>query len=340
MAESLQQQVFDLMAAFEQTSTTLRNHEGFAWGIFDRLSALGNVQDAAERFRLWKGNFEAAHGGFDTGSLAQHLGNTVAIYHRIEEILHELKALLESIRSPQQISFADSRGSSIGCPDDNDDDNDQLLLELKSLAPTREAHADWTLLSMRDIVTRLWKVTRMMKKTVTPDIYDRAQAVQDGKIDNQYDIQHVRERFKDGQAEDWLIVRLGSAITNRRQFLKYCEGRREWQPLSTAPKETVACYPRATISHGSVDKVATTISWSPNRVGSTSSADLTGLSRVQDGSDDTLSQSTLAPSLPESEDSTALREPTLSDVNAYLQDRFSCPYCHKWKTCKSDLEWK
>ncbi|KAF7874804.1 hypothetical protein EAF04_001978 [Stromatinia cepivora] len=95
--------------------------------------------------------------------------------------------------------------------------------------------------SMKDANTNLLKLSMVIRSSPNRDDYLKAATRY--RSDASYDIGHVRE--KHGSAKgiaDWLIVRLGKAITRRRQYLKYREDHhwkltRDWDNVATLEKE-------------------------------------------------------------------------------------------------------
>jgi hypothetical protein len=72
-----------------------------------------------------------------------------------------------------------------------------------------------------DDIGHLFKVAALIGKSIARDRYARAETASKEKFDDQYDIAHVKAKFQHGKPPDWLLVRLGQAITKRRQYIKY-----------------------------------------------------------------------------------------------------------------------
>jgi hypothetical protein len=70
-------------------------------------------------------------------------------------------------------------------------------------------------------ISHLFKVAALVGKSIARDRYARAETASKERFDDQYDIAHVKAKFRQGKAPDWLSLRLGQAITKRRQYIKY-----------------------------------------------------------------------------------------------------------------------
>jgi hypothetical protein len=83
-------------------------------------------------------------------------------------------------------------------------------------------------------IGHLFRVAALIGKSIARDRYARAETASKEKFDDQYDIAHVKAKFRQGKAPDWLLLRLGRAITKRRQYIKYVREHRsriDHQPL-------------------------------------------------------------------------------------------------------------
>jgi hypothetical protein len=77
-------------------------------------------------------------------------------------------------------------------------------------------------LSVGDIITSLFKVSMLVQKATTRDRYAKAASAKDAAFLAEFDIRHVADKYPKLRAQPWLLKRLGHAITQRRQFLRYC----------------------------------------------------------------------------------------------------------------------
>lgn len=126
-------------------------------------------------------------------------------------------------------------------PDDDSsyeslDGGDDLLVRTKSEAQ-----------DILDIASHcvggLFRITALIKKATPRDRFGKALRDRRSPFTDQFDINYIQERYPKLAGEDskWLRERLGHAITNRRQYLRYCREHRERleAPLPPMPAMTV-----------------------------------------------------------------------------------------------------
>jgi hypothetical protein len=77
-------------------------------------------------------------------------------------------------------------------------------------------------LSVGDIITSLFKVSMLVKKATKRDRYAKAASAKDDPFLVEFDIRHIADKYPKVRSQPWLLERLGKAITQRRQFLRYC----------------------------------------------------------------------------------------------------------------------
>jgi hypothetical protein len=181
----------------------------------------------------------------------------------------------------------------------------------------------------------------LAKSTVT-DRYAKSEASSRRKLNPSYDIAHVREKFKDARPEEWLIERLGKAITKRRQYLIYCQCHREkLAHPSQLQRNTQISRDGATEmrSQSQRKSVQETRHTRPSAIQTTaSSLGPVDLGLVDDGFDDTRSYSTMATSVGSS-DPYALPVPPLTSVGT-PGEHFECPYCRTVQRFNGQLSWR
>jgi hypothetical protein len=155
-------------------------------------------------------NLGAAHPATDRRSADYRLREAPEVVDRIVELLEELTEIngeaLEIVsgeRSNRQIAEDDSDTDS-SSPGSGQDELSELFL------------------SIGDVLTSLFKVSMLVKKATTRDRYARAASAKDKPYLVEFDIRHVADKFPKAREQPWLLERLGAAITQRRQFLRYC----------------------------------------------------------------------------------------------------------------------
>jgi hypothetical protein len=91
-------------------------------------------------------------------------------------------------------------------------------------------------LAIKNSNSSLMKLSMIIRNSPTRDDYLKAASRYN--FESRYDIGHVREKHGSANgACDWLLERLGKAITRRRQYLKYREDHhgklsRDWEDFS------------------------------------------------------------------------------------------------------------
>ena len=173
-------------------------------------SGLPRNEDGRSRFQIWMSNLGAAHPATDRRSADYRLREAPEVVDRIVELLEELTEIngeaLEIVsgeRSNRQIAEDDSDTDS-SSPGSGQDELSELFL------------------SIGDVLTSLFKVSMLVKKATTRDRYARAASAKDKPYLVEFDIRHVADKFPKAREQPWLLERLGAAITQRRQFLRYC----------------------------------------------------------------------------------------------------------------------
>lgn len=161
------------------------------------------VEDGSSRYRIWASNLGSMHPETDRRSADYRLREAPEVINRILELLEELteintemSEILSGERVNRQISSEDA-----------DSSQDELS----------ELH-----LSVGDIITSLFKVSMLVKKATKRDRYAKAASAKVDPFLEEFDIRHVADKYPKVRAQDWLLERLGKAITQRRQYLRYC----------------------------------------------------------------------------------------------------------------------
>jgi hypothetical protein len=125
------------------------------------------------------------------------------LLEELTEINGEVLEIVSGERSNRQITEEDSETDS-SSPDKGQDELSELFL------------------SIGDVLTSLFKVSMLVKKATTRDRYARAASAKDKPYLVEFDIRHVADKYPKARDQPWLLERLGTAITQRRQFLRYC----------------------------------------------------------------------------------------------------------------------
>jgi hypothetical protein len=167
-------------------------------------------EDGLSRFQIWMSNLGAAHPATDRRSADYRLREAPEVVDRIVELLEELTEINSEVleivsgeRSNREIAEGDSDTDS-SSPGSGQDELSELFL------------------STGDVLTSLFKVSMLVKKATTRDRYARAASAKDKPYLVEFDIRHVADKYPKAREQPWLLERLGTAITQRRQYLRYC----------------------------------------------------------------------------------------------------------------------
>lgn len=187
----------------------------------------------------------------------------------LENILKEAREIVQGDRIPwEDLSDTSSEASS-------QDDREEPATELRQLVA-----------SMAEIITCLMRLSMAIRNPAPRDQF-RGSAQIDMSCYEPFDIEHVRGKYP--QAEEFLIIRLGRAISRRRQYLRYRDEHRK--KLGRGLEE-----------HALVDNTARTIAPSEN-IQSTVASSIPAAIKLsastldldeEDYAEDTLSQTSYA----------------------------------------------
>jgi hypothetical protein len=169
--------------------------------------------DENSRFRLWCGNVGAHQRG--KSSLNHKLRDASHIKDRVVEILQGLSVQLENIDailSGRKIPWdAALRDDSDGSEDELEDD-EVSTTELQQLVD-----------STGTLVTDLMQLSSTIRNPAPHDLFKQSRDIDISHFES-YDIQHVRDKYP--TAKQFLIERMGRAISRRRLYLRYREDHR------------------------------------------------------------------------------------------------------------------
>jgi hypothetical protein len=167
-------------------------------------------EDGRSRFQIWMSNLGAAHQATDRRSADYRLREAPEVVDRLVDLLEELTEINGEVheivsgeRSNRHIAEEDSDTDSLS-PSSGQDELSELFL------------------SIGDVLTSLFRVSMLVKKATTRDRYARAASAKDKPYLVEFDIRHVADKFPKAREQPWLLERLGTAITQRRQYLRYC----------------------------------------------------------------------------------------------------------------------
>ncbi|KAF2496628.1 hypothetical protein BU16DRAFT_458300, partial [Lophium mytilinum] len=261
------------------------------------------LQDALERFDLWAGNIGATQDAGRRASLDFRLNDTPEIKEQIcsllSDMIEALDDLEEIITGERENRTKDSVNVELGRGQDD------LPLSVE-LGPVDEAKD--ILGVVLDCLRNLFRISIVIRKASPRDRFSKAL-----------------------QRSGRLRIRLGHAITQRRQFLHYCSDHRDRLGGLDIENDPL----NAVVESGR--PAATTIQASTKA----STLDVTRLEfepSWKDEGDDGLSYTTVASSMGISEGN-PLQLPTLHDV-CQDQKEFECPFCRTIQSFKREKQWR
>jgi hypothetical protein len=285
----------------------------------------GVVHDSLGRFRLWVGNIGAHRRG--KASLdyklreASHIRiRVLELLQNLESVLHEALEIITGKRVPwEDLSDSDSDVSE----DDSEQSKDELPTELAQLVS-----------NMAEINSCLMRLSLAIRNPAPHDQFKESSQIDVAHFEI-FDVDHVRGKFP--QAADYLVLRLGKAISRRRQYLRYREDHRRKleQGLKPQPQlqELTAPLQAAHTVTAPSEKIESTVASSiPLAIRtSASAADLD-----EDGYyEDTLSQTSYASS---NNDPSRLYPPTLPEAGQDGEP-FECPLCFRFTSVRQEKAW-
>lgn len=163
-----------------------------------------NNEDNCSRYKIWASNLGSMHAVTDRRSADYRLREAPEVIDRVVELLEELTEINSEIL---EILSGERTNREISEPKDDLGSPDELS----------ELH-----LSVGDILTSLFKVSMLVKRATKRDRYAKAASATDDPFLAEFDIRHIADKYPKIRMQPWLLERLGKAITQRRQFLRYC----------------------------------------------------------------------------------------------------------------------
>ncbi|MCJ1471573.1 hypothetical protein MMC13_000213 [Lambiella insularis] len=180
----------------------------------DRLSLRAATADCNGRFRVWSGNIGAHKTG--KSSLDHRLRETAYIKTRVLRLLDDLCGLLNEaisiisgVRRPQETTISEEID-----PDSGSDFEDG------DTKPGQDTEIQQIFVEILELINCLYRLSMSVRNPTGTQRYIKSAHI-DTSYFEPYDIEHVRQKFP--LAWDYLVQRLGKAISRRRQYLKYRE---------------------------------------------------------------------------------------------------------------------
>jgi hypothetical protein len=327
---------------------------------FDRNASLDFVQDARSRFRAWAVSIAALQGAHLQSSLDFRLKEAVEIRQRIVKILTTLQGSLREGKylcanhifsvSDNLLALLIVNGTEpnekweVGAISDSDD---EIASTGEEAAETSELEQLFT--AMKTANSSLMKLSMVIRNSPSRDDYLKAASRYN--FDSRYDIGHVKEKHGATQrSSDWLLERLGKAITRRRQYLKYREEHhiklaRNWD--TAAPPEEVVVpaleHARApTVIEQEKPEMTIALTKATTYVENKTLIETDGGVDLDQGSFG--SQTSYEPTvIGEAVNKLSVPPPPImafESVPFEFGEPFQCPYCYMEQTVKNKTAWK
>ncbi|KAH3913620.1 hypothetical protein HBH56_105500 [Parastagonospora nodorum] len=285
------------------------------------------ANDLLGRFRLWVGNIGAHHKG--RASLDYKLREASHIRTRVIELLqhleHDLQDMLQIITG-QQMSWEDMTDS------DSDSDTSNIGSQFSEEHPPTELAQ--LISNMSEVIVCLMRLSIAIRNPAPHDRFRHSRQMNDPPQEP-WDIAHVREKFPD--APEYLVLRLGRAISRRRQYLVYREEHRMklGEDLDLEPKPQGSKAPQ---NAGNLD--TTTSEWANSTVASSLAPAVKESIIVPDfgitpPDEDAASQTSYASS---NSDPSKIRPPKLPE-HGLNGEPFECPLCFRFTSVKHLHAW-
>ena len=206
-----------------------------------------------------------------------------------------------------------------------------------------------------DTITSLMRISMVIRDATPRDRYLRAEKSTKTPFLTSFDIDHVGHKFPkvNSEARQWLKKRLGCAITQRRQYLKYCRDHHD--KFNQQPKAEETDAPSASQADllDSFNKINTsagagggtdTVKSAPTSALAITDASTLQVSKLKVGeiTDENISeiqsQTSYASTVQDEYGESRLEAPKLADITSIFP--FECPYCWTIQELKTEHSWR
>ncbi|RMY74336.1 hypothetical protein D0863_03298 [Hortaea werneckii] len=326
---------------FEQLSRDLTEkqtgHDGFL-----HIRAVA-VENCISRFRIWSTNLGAHHAPSDFRSIDHRLRDVPSVARHLNEVLTDLQDTLHDSleistgqRQDQSISLGHTTfGTLLSNPDQPPEEDHRGISELGEL-----------LSALPELISGLFKISILIRKNTNTDRYRKSLiSASHVPFNPEFDIGHVGEKFPKTRRNRWLQERLGSAISQRRQYLRYSRDHHNRMSHESQQKafelETIQQSHRSPSTYFSRQTLAPTSATSIATAAYRSSIDVQDLDREYDREyDDGASQASSTRSSKVSE--ICSDRAAIFDIHEVRKGttEFECPYCWGIVTVEKPRSWR
>lgn len=202
--------------------------------------------------------------------------------------------------------------------------------------------------SITDAINNLFRLSMIIRNSTSRDRYLKAAAAAavSSPFNDQFDISHVSHKFPalHLKGRDWLAVRLGKAITQRRRYLWYCREHhgktlRNLQLITSKDGAESRLHSAAVTG---ADGKSALFKPSLSGIGDTQASTFLLPSEQtfqMEPAEESQSQTSYATSVDEDKSATRLTVIPLENVTKGMP-HFECPYCWQIQGIKTQKAWK
>ncbi|PSN68574.1 hypothetical protein BS50DRAFT_619415 [Corynespora cassiicola Philippines] len=316
----------------------------------NQRSIIASLKDAFQRFRLWSGSVGAELDSKSRMSLEWRLREAPDIK---EEVITLLESLVEGLADVHSIATG-KRQNRIQPTDDfragDESDSDALVVCFRAINETVDI-----LDLIHESIRSLLRLSVLIRKSSPRSRWDKAlQKYSKNPVPDSFDIGHVGEKFPKLNQPDneWLKIRLGRIITQRRQFQWYCQRHKDHLDGSLSHNINVQIQNKLQASN--LEQESSNVPQPeaarraigllpPPTIGSTNASTLLipKIQLLRDEEDDAISDASSVVSSIEPDDDTEekLHIPRLEDVNKGRFE-FECPICFTLQSSRNQRSWK
>ena len=216
--------------------------------------------------------------------------------------------------------------------------------------------------TVKDSITSLMQISIIIRNATPRDRYIKAQSSTKNPFLDSFDVAHVGHKFPkiDSEGQEWLKRRLGKAITQRRQYLKYCREHHDKFSQQTELSQTTEVPRKTEVADESPKSedplnALDPISKIQHEVGTVRSVPVSALAptdastlqvsklEATEGGDaedisDSYSQTSYATSVHDDTTESKLHTPSLKDITTRFP--FECPYCWTLQNGMNEKSWR
>jgi hypothetical protein len=282
------------------------------------------LEDQLGRFRLWCGDVAAHQRGRSSLDYklreASHIREgVIRLLVHLDSILEEANDIIMGKRTPwEDLSESDS--------ETDEEDPVELQNNVSEVTELQQLISNTA-----EVVTCLMRLSIAIRNPAPHNQYKESRHV-DMSYFEKFDIEHVRAKFPNAPA--YLTERLGAAISQRRQYLRYRKDHQERLKQGLEQIELPqAIYEHGETSVGQSERIESTVASSIPQAMRTSGPTIQV--EKHDYYEDVLSQTSYASS---NNDPDKLRPPPLPE-QGYNGEPFECPLCCRLSSVSQTSAW-